>query len=640
MSESSDAWIDRGFALLDGGFSVLEIDEPLRRWLGTFAEGLLDKPFWPALCGRHPDWEPLILDRLQASDLLSTIELRAEVDGYLQCFHLEIARRGDLCFVRLNSGLPPLEELASGGWGKHLLQPPAQAQLFARMVRAESHLNKLMHRWPGVIFSQRADMSYHFISSQVENLTGVPVAEWQRLPERFWQVVHEADVAVVEQQLKRIQQTGKGIICTYRIRHRQTGRVYYILEHREAVRSESGLVVSYEGVWLDVTRQAIAERRLTSAAGKETLAVLTTGLAHDFSNIMAGIHALSESFQAQLTEDDPRQEGIQLIKQSSRQASQLVQRILSLHSGKTGEPAYHNLNELVKDLLELICKIIPRRIKIEAELFPESLPVYLDAVEFRQVLINLIINAVDAMPHSGSLRIITSRPEAFPLLENIQGTLPPLPCVSLSLQDSGTGIPARQIPRIFDPFFTTKALNKGSGLGLYNARVFVENSRGAISVDSTQKVGTTFRLWLPHSDFSEMDHPSVRADDQRITLLLLGPEGATTDGTTRFLREQGYYVAPATSNEAAFEYLRSPDYSFAGIILLATLGMPAGEPILREITQLPTPLKTILYILGCDEDELDPGLLGNVDLVIPPDLPRDEALAKIRKLVTGTAVRL
>ena len=640
MAEIADTWIDRGFALLDGSFLVLEIDEPFRRWLGMCVEDLVDRPFWPALCARHPDWEPQIRDRLQASDLLTTIDLRAEVDQFPHHYRLEIARRADTCFVRVSSILPPQEQLQSAGWGTLLVQPSANSQLLARLVRAESQLQKLMHRWPGVIFSQRPDMSYHFISAQAEALTGVSVAEWQKLPERFWQVVHEADVAVVEQQLKRIQQSGKGIICTYRIRHSQTGRVFYILEHREAVRSDSGQILSYEGVWLDVTRQAIAERRLTSAAGKEILAVLTTGLAHDFSNIMAGIHALSESFQAQLEDGDPRQEGIQLIKQSSRQASQLVQRILSLHSGKTGEPAYHNLNELVKDLLELICKIIPRRIKIEAQLFPDSLPVYLDAVEFRQVLINLIINAVDAMPHSGSLRISTSRPDAFPLLENVQGTLPGLPCVSLALQDSGTGIPPRQIPRIFDPFFTTKAVNKGSGLGLYNARVFVENSQGAISVESIEKVGTTFRLWLPQADFSETDRQVARTDDQRVTLLLLGPEGPTMDGTTRFLREQGYYVAPATSHETAIEYLRSPDYSFAGIVLLATLGAPASEPILREITQLSTPLKTVLYILGCDEDDLDPGLLGNVDLVIPPDLPRDEALSKIRKLVRGSMNRL
>ena len=159
-------------------------------------------------------------------------------------------------------------------------------------------------------------------------------------------------------------------------------------------------------------------------------------------------------------------------------------------------------------------------------------------------------------------------------------------------------------------------------------------------MESREKIGTTFRLWLPQADFSEADRQASRPDVQRRTLLLLGPGGATTDGTTRFFREQGYYVAPATSHESALEYLRSPDYSFSGVVLLATLGALPSEPILREITQLTVPLKTILYILGCNEDELDPSLLGNVDLVIPPDLPRDVALTQIRTLVAGPSPRL
>ena len=142
----------------------------------------------------------------------------------------------------------------------------------------------------------------------------------------------------------------------------------YILEHRHPTVSQNGLLLGYEVVWLDVTRQTIAEKRLSTAAWKETLAVLTLGMAHDFRNIMAGIHSLSESYLSQVEESHPFQEGLSLIQKNSLQASQLVQRMINLHLGQTGERNYHNLNEIATDLVELVSKILPRRIRVGTEL--------------------------------------------------------------------------------------------------------------------------------------------------------------------------------------------------------------------------------------------------------------------------------
>ena len=169
------------------------------------------------------------------------------------------------------------------------------------------------------------DFSLQFASLNIRELTGVSPADWSNQPQRFWQLVHESDAGELQQQFKRAVQTGGDITNTYRIRHALTGRVAYILEHRQPTVSQNGLLLGYEVVWLDVTRQTIAEKRLSTAAWKETLAVLTLGLAHDFRNIMAGIHSLSESFLSQVEPQHPFQEGLSLIKNSSLQASQLVQ---------------------------------------------------------------------------------------------------------------------------------------------------------------------------------------------------------------------------------------------------------------------------------------------------------------------------
>jgi two-component system cell cycle sensor histidine kinase/response regulator CckA len=209
-------------------------------------------------------------------------------------------------------------------------------------------------------------------------------------------------------------------------------------------------------VWLDVTRQTIAEKRLSTAAWKETLAVLTLGMAHDFRNMMAGIHSLSESYLHEVDSKHPFREGLALIKKNSQHASQLVHGIINLHLGEPGERNYHDLNEVATELADLVRKVFPRRVDLVTKLCPEALPVYADLVEFRQVIINLFLNAADAMPQGGTLTVRTSRHAELPPLKNSKGITPRLPCVCLTIEDQGCGIKARHLASIFDPFFTRK----------------------------------------------------------------------------------------------------------------------------------------------------------------------------------------
>jgi signal transduction histidine kinase len=184
----------------------------------------------------------------------------------------------------------------------------------------------------------------------------------------------------------------------------------------------------------------------------------------------------------------------------------LVHRIIDLHQGKTGDRNYHNLNELTSDLAELSRKFLPRRMQLNVELAAESLPVYLDAVEFRQVLIGLILNAVEATPPQGRLILRTTVHAHLPPLPRVHGTLPRTPAACLSVEDQGCGIQSRHLGSLFDPFFTTKPASKSAGLGLYNAGHFAEKHGGAISVQSTEGAGTTVQIWLPQADFTEAEN--------------------------------------------------------------------------------------------------------------------------------------
>ena len=619
---------------LDG--VILEANESLAGWLRLSCEELRGKSL-PVLINEFQPKLSGSLERLLNQPVVFQTEtLSADAKAADGWFTLEVTRAAGHAVVRIQSTLPPEGEILEASWDTHLGSTAGQREMFLRMARAEAQLENLMHRWPGVIFSQRADLSFQFISPNIEELTGVAAAEFQRFPNRYWQILHDGDTGEVQQQLRRINPANPKSSLTYRVRHLKSGRVSYLLEHRQALFSEDGLLLGYEGLWLDVTRQTIAEKRLSSAAWKETLATLTIGLAHDFSNILAGIHSLAETFNAQVPKDHPFAEGLVLIQQNSLEASHLVHRILHLHRGKMGERSYCDLNELVKELVDLIRKIMPRRIVLETKLHPEQLALYIDVVEFRQVVINLAVNAGDAMPNGGKMVFETSVHNSFPHSRYLSGSVPQLPAVRLSVSDTGVGIPENSLGSVFDPFFTTKPVNKGSGLGLYNARLFVEKHGGAISVESEVGKGTEFNVWLPLADFTEAERDLARPDLHRRTLLLLGHSSLALDATASFLRENNYYVVVSNAEENAVELLASPAFRFSGVLVLATDTRQFGHKLLGHTHRHYPSLKTAIQTIGCNVDELETQFLACADMIFPADTSSSELLRSLNEALPET----
>ncbi|HET6406969.1 MAG TPA: ATP-binding protein, partial [Chthoniobacteraceae bacterium] len=504
--------------------------------------------------------------------------------------------------------------------------------LYSRTLRAEAQVKLLSGKWPGVLYSQRPDYTFSFVSAKVEDWTGITADEWARRPQKFWDIVHEADCGELQSQFARCK-SGEAVTTTFRVRHIKTGKITYILERREAVLSRNGLVLGFDGAWVDVTRQMIAEKRLASAVWKETLGVLTMGLAHDFNNIMAGIHSLSETYQSTVEQGEDMYQGFGLIKRSSVQATQLVQRILSLHQGKVGQRNYYSTNELVTDTLELVRKTL-RRIHIHTDFSTDQLPLYVDPIEFRQVLVNLTLNAADAMPEGGNLYFATRLVAELPALQYFQGNLPRVPAVCIEVQDTGTGIAAEHLTQIFDPFFTTKPLNKGSGLGLYNGRLFVEKHSGALSVESVENEGTTFRVWLPKANFSEAERFQAELVLGRKTLLVVETAGKNLDATAKCLRENGFYVATAANERSAVELLHSPDYQFDAVLAVVNGHNRLSPRLFNEIGRLKLPIKKIVQIHGCNEDEYDKALLEKADMIIGSDTPAGDIAGKLREVIS------
>ncbi len=537
---------------------------------------------------------------------------------------------GSARFVRLESVVPPLAEVEDmfpeRCWGRIM-----GGEAFQRMLRSEAQVENLTHRWPGIIFSQRPDFSFAFISPNVEELTGVPAEEWRRQTRYFWDAVHESDAEALRARLRSEDSNPGGTTSTYRIRHIKTGRVRHLWEHRQALRSSNGLLLGYEGVWLDITRQAIAERRLLSLSWRDSLGTLTMGLAHDFCNIMTGIVGLSETAELSPGLDNSVRTSLGFIRSTAMQAGQLAHRIRQLHEGTPGEKRYVDLNQAIGSLVELLPRVLPRRVRVQAEVGPGQLALFVDAVELQQVMINLALNASDAMTEPGQLLIRAARHDQPPSVCNLQGVMPRSPLISLSVQDTGGGIPERYLGSIFDPFFTTKPLGKGSGLGLYNARLFAEKSGDAISVEPEEGVGTTFHLWFPEADFTETQKLLPAAQKpSRQTLLAVGVSGELLEAAVQMLRCHGYYVQEAITSAEALDCLHAPDSQFAGLLVLGSSVSPEELSICERVRAKNLPLKILLCLVGCDRDEIPDRLFRAVDAVVPFDVPAQDFLTQLK----------
>lgn len=624
-------WLSAGVAVVAPDGKIININDSLANWLDA-PPGELKGRLLQDLIGRHHDhWRDPLQSLLDRAADFDRVELTATKNNSTERLVVELCSHADIRIIRLESGVPPAHELENlfpeNSWGNIAIH-----QAFQRMLRAEAQLENLVHRWPGIIFSQRPDFSFAFISPRVEELTGVPASEWRRHSRFFWQVVHEADAKPLLARLREASRSPADLTSTFRIRHVKTGRVSYLWEHRQPVRSSNGLLLGYEGIWLDISRQTVAERRLLNLSWKENLGTLTMGLAHDFCNIMTGIVSLSETFQSELGENASLRDGLNMIRTTAIEAGQLSQRIRQLHHGTPGEKNYHDLNEIVSSMAAVLQKVLPRRVRVLTELEKIQLPVYLDEVELRQVIVNLALNAADAMPNGGQLTFRTARHEKAAAVENLHGTMPAAPVVSLSVQDTGTGIPPSLINSIFDPFFTTKPLGRGSGLGLYNARLFVEKTGAAISLASQPKVGTTFHLWFAQANFTEAEAAQKAEQLTRHTLLLVGPGEGTLNRIADQLREHGYYVVTAASEAEALESLHSPTFHFTGLLLLCGGGLNERLPLFERVRAEQLPLKTFCLVNG-NQDEVETGFLQKVDAILPFGTPMPDLLSRLKDVL-------
>ena len=350
-----------------------------------------------------------------------------------------------------------------------------------------------------------------------------------------------------------------------------------------------GVIDSFIGISRDVTHERALERQLRHAQKLEAVGTLASGIAHDFNNILTAIIGYTELASIEAPAGSKQATNLANVLKAADRARNLVRQILTF--SRRGEQTFQpvHLAALVKETLKLLRAAIPTTIEIKTAFSAMRDSVLGDPTQLHQMLMNLCINAADAMAGKpGTLTVeLAEKPELGADHAAALG-LKQQEYVMLSVADTGCGIPEEILDRIFDPFFTTKEEGKGTGLGLSVVHGIVKNHNGAITVDSISGKGTRFTVYLPL--FAEQEAQvqaapvELRGGSGRV--LLVDDEQAIVDVGRQLLTQLGYTVTGLTDPYQALELFRSNPTSFDVIITDYTMPRLAGDALIREIRTL------------------------------------------------------
>lgn len=403
----------------------------------------------------------------------------------------------------------------------------------------------------------------------------------------------------IDSRLKRILE-GESIVYEAQHFRKDGGRTVLEVSARAI---ELGGVLHIQSFHRDITDKKRLQEQLLQSQKMESIGVLAGGIAHDFNNILTAILGHAEVLRRKSgTADEAALRRIKTIEDAARRAGQMVAKLLSFARKETLEMVPTNLNDVVKDTVELLERtMVNKNVKAVVEL-EEGLPaVSGDSIQLEQVITNLIVNAMDAMPGGGTVTLRTSLRDLKHDASHVHPLLAPGRYVSLSVSDTGAGIPDEIIGKIFDPFFTTKGPGKGTGLGLAMVYGIVKGHRGEIQVKSSTGVGATFEVFFPATDSPLQD------SSENVGLDVAGREGVlVVDDETdilSFLKDtlesHGYRVHVADNPVYAQDLFIKIADEVELVITDIMMPLMSGTDLIRQFREIKPGIK-IIAVSGID----------------------------------------
>jgi PAS domain S-box-containing protein len=494
--------------------------------------------------------------------------------------------------------------------GVVLLSRDLRERRKAEQARAEAETKYRM------IVEQVAAISYiaepgvngrwHYVSPQIESILGYTAEEWVADSENWLKYVHPDDHAAVN-DAERAGLQGKSFQAEYRMT-RKDGTTVWISDTATISKGSADHPLM-EGLLVDISERKLMEMQSQQARRMEAVGRLAGGIAHDFNNLLTIIKGYTELARQRAEGLPALKNDIERIDDASERAAALVRQLLAFSRKQVLQPKNIDLNGIVNGLEQLLRRLMGEDIRIQTKLSADIGTIKADPSQIEQVLMNLVVNARDAMPHGGRLTIETTNAELDQAYASEHVSVRPGHYVMLAVSDSGMGMSPETVAHIFEPFFTTKGGSRGTGLGLATSYGIVKQSGGYIWVYSEPGHGTTFKVYLPRVDESADAAPAARLktvpQKGTETILLVEDEEAVRDLTQTVLTSYGYKVI-VTQNPGHAQSIAETGIPIHLVLTDVVMPSMSGRELVQKLTANYPHLR-VLYMSGYTDDIITSG---------------------------------
>jgi len=398
---------------------------------------------------------------------------------------------------------------------------------------------------------------------------------------------------------------------------------------------------------LDLTERRNLERQFSQSQRLQAIGQLAGGVAHDFNNLLTAMIGFCDLLLLRHKPGDHAFADIMQIKQNANRAANLVRQLLAFSRQQTLQPRVIDITDVLAELTSLLRRLLGEQIELRLIHGRDLGPVRVDQGQLEQVIMNLAVNARDAMPRGGRLEIRTANLALAEPLRRDQDEVPAGAYVMIEVTDTGVGIPSEHLARIFEPFFSTKEVGAGTGLGLSTVYGIVRQTGGYILVNSTQGVGTCFGIYLPRHSGAGSGAPAVAAITPLAegrergaidltgseTILLVEDEDPVRVFSARALRNKGYTVLEAKSGETALALLEPPNRPIDLLITDMVMPQMDGPSLIRHVRALLPTLK-VICISGYAEDRFREHIENSVEIYyLPKPFSLKQLATKVRDVL-------
>jgi PAS domain S-box-containing protein len=457
--------------------------------------------------------------------------------------------------------------------------------------------------------------------------------------------VSTADGALLPLHLWPVPRAQRGETATnleYSLRRKDTGESWFASYSFSPLRDSSGAVIGSVVVARDITERKLLEEQFRQAQKMETVGQLTGGIAHDFNNLLTVIMGCAEFIEDELTENPRLGKMAAMILDAARRGAELTHHMLAFARRQALQPQAVSVSQLLQNMRGLLRRALSEDIELAIDDSESLSNALIDPAQLESALLNLVVNARDAMPNGGKLTIEAKNVVLESDYTELNPGVEPGPYILIAVSDTGCGIAPENLVRVFDPFFTTKEVGKGTGLGLSMVYGFVKQSRGHIKIYSELGYGTTVKLFLPISgtanELEAQTAASVGDLHGSELILLVEDDNSLREFARSQLVSLGYRVLDATQGKEALSILsKRADID----LLLTDIVMPGGmngrELALEAFKIIPS-LK-VLYCSGyADRAVLSDGLLSRNSYFLSKPYTRNELARKIRSVLAEKLV--